>query len=291
MRTLLLVSAACVLLSAGSASGQANIENARLEERSGADLAKTFQQLAGGAGPFWIAYAVPAHSPDWNACCSGNWAGERCGRCSLEEGKGETVGRSTDRRPIALEGSASIVVLYRVETGRVTKVRSFSDSCELDAGGRTVYWLTGVKPSASVALLKGLVSADQGSQPSRRALSEELLAISAHQGPEAINALIDLARNGSTPGLRSDALFWLAQRAGEKAAGTITDAIENDPDTKVKERAVFALSQMPKDEGVPRLITVARTNRNPRVRRQAVFWLGQSKDPRALEFFEEILLK
>jgi HEAT repeat protein len=91
--------------------------------------------------------------------------------------------------------------------------------------------------------------------------------------------------------VRGDALFWFAQRAGEKAAGEITAAIEQDPDTDVKRRAVFALSQLPKDEGVPLLIQTARTNKNPVVRKQAMFWLGQSKDPRALAFFEEILGK
>jgi hypothetical protein len=42
---------------------------------------------------------------------------------------------------------------------------------------------------------------------------------------------------------------------------------------------------------VPRLIEVARTNSNPVVRKQAMFWLGQSRDPRAVRFFEEILFK
>jgi hypothetical protein len=42
---------------------------------------------------------------------------------------------------------------------------------------------------------------------------------------------------------------------------------------------------------VPLLIQVARTNKTPEVRRQAMFWLGQSKDPRAVEFFAEILAK
>jgi len=37
------------------------------------------------------------------------------------------------------------------------------------------------------------------------------------------------------------------------------------------------------------LIQVARNNRNPAVRKQAMFWLGQSSDPRALAFFEELL--
>jgi HEAT repeat protein len=59
----------------------------------------------------------------------------------------------------------------------------------------------------------------------------------------------------------------------------------------VKKKAVFALSQLPKDDGVPKLMDVARNSRNPEVRKQAMFWLGQSKDPRAVKFFEEILLK
>jgi HEAT repeat protein len=57
----------------------------------------------------------------------------------------------------------------------------------------------------------------------------------------------------------------------------------------VKKQAVFALSQLPKDEGIPLLIQVARKNNNPVVRKQAMFWLGQSNDPRALQFFEEVL--
>ena len=80
-----------------------------------------------------------------------------------------------------------------------------------------------------------------------------------------------------------------AQQAGAKAAAAITDRIDNAPDTGAKKRAVFALSQLPKDEGVPLLVKVARTHRNPDVRKQAIFWLGQSNDPRALSFFEELL--
>ncbi len=42
---------------------------------------------------------------------------------------------------------------------------------------------------------------------------------------------------------------------------------------------------------MPLLLQTARTNRNPVVRREAIFWLGQSKDPRALAFFEEVLTR
>ena len=65
----------------------------------------------------------------------------------------------------------------------------------------------------------------------------------------------------------------------------------DDPDRDVRKKAVFAISQLPKDEGVPRLIALARTHRDPGVRKQAMFWLGQSGDPRAIAFFEEVLTK
>lgn len=52
-----------------------------------------------------------------------------------------------------------------------------------------------------------------------------------------------------------------------------------------------ARAQLPKDEGIALLIKVAKTNQNPAVRKQAMFWLGQSRDPRTLDFFAEVLSK
>ncbi len=109
--------------------------------------------------------------------------------------------------------------------------------------------------------------------------------------PETFETLVSIARSDSEPRLRSEALFWLAQKAGQKVSAMIADRIDQDPDTEVKKKAVFALSQLPKDEGVPLLIKVARTNANLEVRKQAMFWLGQSKDPRAVDFFADVLSK
>ena len=108
--------------------------------------------------------------------------------------------------------------------------------------------------------------------------------------PEALSTVVAVAHNDHSARVRSQALFWLAQKAGQKMAeSSIRDAIANDPETEVKKRAVFALTQMPNGEGVPLLIQVARTNPNPEVRKHAVFWLGQSSDTRALAFIEDVL--
>ncbi len=116
-------------------------------------------------------------------------------------------------------------------------------------------------------------------------------ALAMSREPAAVNTLLAMARNEADPKVRGTALFWIAQKAGKLAIGTIQSAIENDPEIQVKEKAVFALSQLPPDQGVPLLIDTARNNKTAAVRKKAMFWLGQSSDPRALKFFEEVLAR
>jgi HEAT repeat protein len=147
------------------------------------------------------------------------------------------------------------------------------------------FWLGAARGRTGEQLLQKMAKSD----PSPEVRSQVAFAFSVSHEPEALNEMVRMAKADESSHVRGQALFWLAQKAGQKAMGAITGAIENDPDTDVKKKAVFALSQMPKDEGVPKLIEVAKTNRNREVRKQAMFWLGQSNDPRALEFFEQVL--
>jgi hypothetical protein len=309
--TLATALSACVLLAAVAAGQQPRISNGQVAGRSAsAGLSQTFRTLvAAQTDVAWIGYAVPVRDRDRTMCCwsSGNGTtyisgsittGDApcCGSCRLEPSSGVAGERpaaggpqppAASQGPVKLEGPEWMVVMYRVVDRQVERVRTFSDDCALDAGGRTVHWLEAVPPAESVALLESLVGVERDRKS--RVTSAALQAISAHAEPSAAGTIERLARSHPAPAVRGDALFWLAQLAGEKVAGTITAAIENDPDTEVKRRAVFALSQLPKDEGVPLLIQVARKNTNAAVRKQAMFWLGQSKDPRAIDFFAEIL--
>src|SRR2546425_1939895 len=151
----------------------------------------------------------------------------------------------------------------------------------------TAFWLGNVRGRKGYEILRRMVRDD----PSDKVREQCVFALHVSKVPEAVNTIIELARTDKNARVRGQALFWLSQKAGQNAATAIADAIENDPETEVKKKAVFALSQLPKDEGVPKLITVARKNRNKEVRKDAMFWLGQSNDPRALAFFEELLTK
>jgi hypothetical protein len=269
MKSILFLAALAPLL-----AQQPRVSNAKIETRPAGNLEATFRSLvAAQDAPAWVAYTVPSTGRGESCCWSDGSRG-----CGLE---GRIAGPIA-AGPVLLEGSSTLVVLFRIANRAVDKARTVSGDCELDAGGLPFIQLDGVKPAESVALLSSLVTLKR---------DQALSAIAMHADPAAVPALLDFAKNDPTPHIRGQALFWLAHRAGQREIAAIRGAIDNDPATEVKKRAVFALDQLPKNEGIPLLIDVARTNKNPEVRKQAMFWLGQSKDARAIAFFEQVLGK
>ena len=151
---------------------------------------------------------------------------------------------------------------------------------------QAAFWMGEARGRRGFEMLSRIVREDSSDQVRDHAV----FALTRSKEPGAMDEVIRVAHQDKSPRVRGQALFWLAQRAGAKTAqAAINDAIANDPETEVKKKAVFALSQIPSGEGVPMLIQVARSNRNPEVRKQAMFWLGQSQDPRALSFIEDVL--
>lgn len=304
-RTVVVASALSIatLFGVVASARQARIVNGQVAPNPGGrTLAATVQSLTASITDVaWIGYTVPVKDRDRTMCCWSNGSGEFsgsmvssdapcCGSCRIEPGATATpreANTPSPAGPVKLEGSGRMLVLVRVAQGQVDRVRTFSEECEIDAGGRTVHLIENVNPADSVTLLASLVRRE----PERRSriTSSALAALAQHDEASAGDALATLAREHTAAAVRGDALFWLGQVAGRKAAAQITEAIDKDPETEVKRRAVFALSQLPRDQGVPLLIEVARKNTNPAVRKQAIFWLSQSKDPRAIEFFAEIL--
>jgi len=117
-----------------------------------------------------------------------------------------------------------------------------------------------------------------------------VLALSESKDLEAMPLVINAARSDRDAHVRGQALMWLAQRAAAQVSReALQNAIANDPETSVKERAINALSQMPNGEGIPTLIDVAKSSKDPNLRKRAMQQLGQSKDPRALDFFAQVL--
>jgi HEAT repeat protein len=152
---------------------------------------------------------------------------------------------------------------------------------------KAIFWLGNSRGRRGYEVLRRLAAEEQ-SDGIRKHVT---FGLSQSKVPEAIETLIGMAKRDVSPRVRGQALFWLAHKAGRKATEAIDEAIRDDPETEVKKKAVFALTQLPAEESTTQLIRVARTNRNAQVRKQALFWLGQSKDPRALAYIEEVLTR
>jgi hypothetical protein len=178
-----------------------------------------------------------------------------------------------------------VMVVLQLRDGRVRKVKT-TVGPEWPAARAGVSDL-GLLPAADAA--RTLVQLGGEDAAAADAIFPATLADSAEIWPD----LLALARRTDAPGeSRKQAIFWLGQAAGDRATAGLTELADAADDQKeIRESAVFALSQLHDGSGVTSLIKLARTSRHGDVRRNALFWLGQSDDPRALDLFEELLVR
>jgi hypothetical protein len=88
------------------------------------------------------------------------------------------------------------------------------------------------------------------------------------------------------------ALYWFDGVDSSQSVALLKTFATDDAGAGRKSQldAALAAIVLHKDAAaVAALVDLARNSTSTRVRKQAMFWLGQSKDPRALSFFEQVL--
>jgi HEAT repeat protein len=119
-----------------------------------------------------------------------------------------------------------------------------------------------------------------------------LQSLSEIKSTRVEDKLFAVARSDENIELRRHAIRLLGERAGKRALDFLSDTAQsNDGNTEVQIQAVRAISERSPEESVPLLIKIAKTHANQQVRKQAIRALGESGDPRAVEFFREVLAK
>ena len=171
-----------------------------------------------------------------------------------------------------------------VAGGKVMRVRTYVAGRWRESGDRVTDLGTVSAPLAAQFLLD---LAERGGAGAKEAVFPATIADSFTAWP----GLLRIARNErALRETRKSAVFWLGQATGDRITQSLDSvATDRGGDREVRDAAVFALSQRPKNEGVPALLRLAQNDADPEIRRKAVFWLGQSDDPRALNFFEQVL--
>ena len=117
------------------------------------------------------------------------------------------------------------------------------------------------------------------------AMSGAVFANAADLSPELSRLVRDRDAGIET---RKQALFWFGQGdASTKDLVRLYDSLEA---RSLREHFTFVVSQRRDSDAIDKLIDIARTDRDAETRKQAMFWLGQTKDPRAIKFFHDVLV-
>jgi hypothetical protein len=222
---------------------------------------------AGGLPLVWFEDVRPADSVAWLATLVG------------QPKQGSEGGKR-------LDGAVTMAIAFHADPSADAALERFvAVGQPFELRKQAAFWMGQARGERGYQALKRIVREDE----ERRLREHAIFALTQSREPKALDTIIETARRDPDAHVRGQALFWLAQTASRRAPDAIRSAVDDDPEIEVKKKAVFALSQLPKDEGVPRLMSLARTHKSYEVRKQAMFWLGQSGDPRALAFFEDVL--
>jgi len=99
-----------------------------------------------------------------------------------------------------------------------------------------------------------------------------------------------LVRDSNAPlESRKQALYWLGD--GDVQTAELAALYADLKPFELREHFTFVISQRHDDLAIEKLIDVAKHDRDLEIRKRAMFWLGQSGDPRALKFLQDILTR
>lgn len=141
---------------------------------------------------------------------------------------------------------------------------------------------------AAIDDLFKIYDAEQSTEVKRSTLQ----ALSDIKSTRVEDKLFEVARSSESIELKRQAIRLLGERAGKRSFDFLSATAQStDGNAEVQVQAVRAIGERKGEESVPLLIKIAKTHPNQMVRKQAIRSLGESGDPRAIEFFREVLTK
>jgi len=269
----LALAAALVLLAATAFAQRPRIVHGTVTSvAASADLGAQIR----GSRTKYIGYSVPEVEGERVMCCYQNFGEFRSGGTCTLDNDGNFFSND-DRDDPHPAGSGSFALLYRVENGAVTRVRSYSMECVLDASGAAITWIDGVDPRKSVALIVSMITG-----PGHHS-DNVMSALAMHADPSATTELERILRSADFPDeTRGHAAFWLTQTRGRRGYDDVLAvARSQSASQRLREKAVFAISQSNEPGAIDELINLAKHDPTPHVRSQALFWLSQKAGKKA----------
>jgi len=241
------------------------IQNGKVEARPGTAIDREIAAASAKAStePVWIAWRVPMVPGDRDMC---SWYSDRTGTVRGMWMDDSLIVDSTRPKvsspagPVPIEAGTGLVVMARLIGGAVERLKTVGDDCPIDAGGRTVLWLSNVTPAESIRFLTTLT------------------------GPTAPErTMYELERQTATVAVRAIGLH-----ADRSADATLETIATKHTDTTVRHQAASSLGANRGAFGVLALSKMiaalpAETTRNVEERRNLISAMGQSREAGAID--------
>jgi TolA-binding protein len=156
----------------------------------------------------------------------------------------------------------------------------------LELREKAIFWLGQHKDPENQAFLRNLFARLDNDD-----LKEKVLfAVSQGRSEDNSRWLLDVALDErQTVELRKKALFWAGQSRGAPTAdfAALYDRVK---DREIKDQLIFVFSQRSRDPvAMDKLFAIAKNDPDRELRKKAIFWIGQSRDPRAAQFLQELI--
>ena len=223
-------------------------------------------EIAGLGENGWHTWQVEGVESAPEMCCYTSKKGTANRRqCDLDRRSSFFI--STDDEPLAGD---DVQVYAHLTSGNVTRIRVFSSQCPVTADAE-IKDLGIVDTDDSVAWLRPFI-ADGG-----KLSSDAIAAVAVHDGNNARDVLIEVAKSGQRQDDREEAIFWMGQVRVEETATVIKKFIFDDEDPDIREHAAFSYSQSNATDITEVLVRQGRNDNDPDVRSQAWFWLAQTE--------------
>jgi hypothetical protein len=261
---------------------QPPVQNGRVEARQPADVAGEIRTIgAGAAEPVWVGWRAAMVAGPRSLC---NWYIDD--DVAVRGFLASTSSPGTSSRPqiapptgpVPIEAGTGLVVLGRIVDGQVERLRTLTDDCPIDAGGRTIYWFDGVNAARSLAYLdtltrlESLDGLDRTSANARRSLARAAASAIALHAEGGADAILDrLAASATDAALRRHVFTQIGAHRGQHGFETLRRLIDAETDPAARRTLVTALAQTDRPAAGDALLGLARNDADARLRGEATY--------------------
>ena len=166
-------------------------------------------------------------------------------------------------------------------------LRAFAErrDASSDLREKAIFWLGQNRSADNAQFLKDLYTKLENDE-----LKEKVIfSLSQMGGTDNYRWLMDIALDEHEDiEIRKKALFW----AGQGHSVDVADLVrlyDSMKDREMKDQLIFVYSQRREAAALDKLFSIGKNDPDRELRKKAIFWIGQSRDPRAAQFLQELI--